>query len=400
MTAAPEPDTRRGAAKTPLPPVFWALWLGTLVNRVATFVAPFLMLYLVRDRGVTPVAASALLTVQGLGLAVSNVVGGWLADRVGRRGTMVTGLVTTAAVMALLPAAGPMWTLAVLVAALGLTADLHRPALNAFIADVVSPDERARAYSMLHWATNLGLTVALVCGGLIAEVSYTWLFRIDAATTLGFAFVVWWLVPRDTRGPPAAPVAEKPVAGRSPWRDRRLLAFSAITFLVFLVFFQNFVTLPLAVTDLGLTAADFGLVLAVNGVAVTVLQPLTANRLKRFRPEAALAVGYLLIGVGYGLVAFATDVPSLAGTVLVWGLGEIVVVAVGTAYVASLVPAHTRGRYLGVYGAAMAAAVAAAPLAGTLAYHVHPDALWLGCAAVGVLTAAWQLRLGRATPAP
>ncbi|WP_459709804.1 MDR family MFS transporter [Actinophytocola sp. KF-1] len=394
MTAAPEPATRPGAAKTPLPPVFRALWLGTLVNRLATFVAPFLMLYLVRDRGVAPVTASALLTVQGAGLALSNVAGGWLADRVGRRGTMIAGLATTAGIMALLPSAGPLWTVAVLVAALGLTADLHRPALNAFVADVVAPDERARAYSMLHWATNLGLTAALAGGGLIAEASYAWLFRLDAATTLGFALVVWWLVPRD--GHDRRPPPGDPAQGRSPWRDPRLLAFSVITFLVFLVFFQNFVTLPLAVTDLGLTAADFGLVLAVNGVAVAILQPLTAARLKRFRPGTALAAGYLLIGAGYGLVAFATDVPALAGTVLVWGLGEIVVVAVGTAYVASLVPAHTRGRYLGVYGAAMAAAVAAAPLAGTLAYDVHPDALWFGCAAVGVLTAAWQLRLGRA----
>lgn len=375
--------------------MFWALWLGTLVNRVATFVAPFLMLYLVRDRGVELVTASILLTVQGIGLTLSNVVGGWLADRVGRRGTMVAGLTATAAVMFVLPSAGPLWLIAVLVGALGLTADLHRPALNAFVADVVSPEERARAYSLLHWAINLGLSVALVAGGIVAEVSYAWLFRLDAATTLGFALVVWWLLPRDaaTERVPAEPRG-------APVRDRGLLAFAVITFLVFLVFFQNFVTLPLAVTDLGFTATDFGLILAVNGVAVTVLQPLTAGHLKKIRPDRALAAGYVLIGLGYGLVAFATDVVSLAGTVLVWGLGEIIVMAVGTAYVASLAPQEKRGRYLGMYGASIAAAVAAAPLVGTIVYRIHPHALWYGCAAVGVLVAVWQLRLGRRTRAP
>ncbi len=400
MTADPESTTRPGAARPALPRVFWALWSGTLVNRVATFVAPFLMLYLVRDRGVAPVTASALLTVQGIGLTLSNVVGGWLSDRYGRRATMVAGLTCTAVIMALLPAASPVWTIAVLVAALGLASDLHRPALNAFVADVVPPPDRPRAYSLLHWAINLGLSVALICGGLIAEVSYAWLFRLDALTTLGFAVVIRSLLPRDTAGREPTPSAPPADGARSPWRDPRLLAFAAITFLVFLIFFQNFVTLPLAVTDLGLTPADFGLVLAVNGVAVAILQPLTAGHLGRLRPHVALAAGYVLIGTGYGLVAFATDVLSLSGTVLVWGLGEIVVMAVGTAYVAGLVPARLRGHYLGVYGAAIAAAVAAAPLVGTLVYALRADALWFGCAAVGVLVAAWQLWLGRETRTP
>jgi MFS family permease len=121
-----------------LPSLFWVLWAGTLVNRAATFVAPFRMLYLVRDRGVDPVLAGTLLSIQGIGLAVSDLIGGWLADLVGRRRpAMVVGLVSTAIIAFLLPVFPSMIIIAVLVTALGQVSDLHRPALNALIADVV-----------------------------------------------------------------------------------------------------------------------------------------------------------------------------------------------------------------------------------------------------------------------
>lgn len=402
----PHPERVATASRLALPRVFWALWFGTLVNRAATFVAPFLMLYLVRDRGVDPILASVVLTLQGIGLALSNLVGGWLADTVGRRGTMIIGLAAAAGIMLLLPEVGPVWLLVVLVTALGLAADLHRPAQGALVADLVPESDRTRAYSLLHWAINLGLSVAMIGGGLIAGISYDWLFRLDAVTTLAFAAIIWRLLPRRPRPDmraPAAPHREEPATptgATSPWRDRRLLAFAVITFLVFTIYFQNYVTLPLAVTDIGLSVKDFGLVLAGNGLAVAVLQPLTAGHLGKIPADLALAGAYLLIGVGYGLVAVAKDVPSLAGTVLLWSCGEIVVIAVGAAYVARLAPARARGRYLGMHGAAIAAAAAVAPLAGTIVYRVNSAALWVGCAVVAVLIAAWQLGLRRTASSP
>jgi MFS family permease len=392
----PATGTKAGAR---LPSLFWVVWAGTLVNRAATFVAPFLMLYLVRDRGVDPVLASVLLSVQGIGLAVSNLIGGWLADRIGRRPAMVIGLVSTAVIAFLLPAVSSLIMLAVLVTALGLVSDLHRPALNALVADVVPVADRPRAYSLLHWAINLGMSVAMIGGGRLATAGYEWLFRFDALSTLAFAAVIWVLVPRrpvplvadDSAGAagPAGPSI-------SPWRDTRLLTFALISFLAFTIYFQNYVTLPLAITDQGLSVGDFGTILAVNGIVVAVLQPLLAGQLGRFRQSVALTASYLLIGLGFGLTAFASGLLSFGATVAMWSIGEIVLMSVGTAYAVALAPADRRGRYLGVYGAAVAAAASAAPLLGSLLYQRSSALLWGVCAALGVALGIWQLTLGDA----
>ena len=385
------------SAAVRLPRVFWVFWGGTLVNRAATFVAPFLMLYLTAQRGMAPAAAGAVLTVQGIGLALSNLLGGWLADRWGRRGTMVAGLSATALIVLVLPEVRAVWLVVALVGALGLAADLHRPALNAVVADAVPEPDRIRAYSLLHWATNLGMSVAMLLGGVLTQVGYVWLFRLDALATAVFALVVWALLPRGETV--AAPAPEVAVARAPWWRDHRLLAFSVVTGLVFTIYFQSYATLPLAVTGAGLTAVDFGVIVAVNGVAVAVLQPLLARYLGRLPHSPALAGAYLLIGVGYGLVAVAGDLLSLAGTVLLWSLGEIVVIAIGSAFVANLAPADARGRYLGVYGSAIALAAAAAPLTGTAVYQWNSTALWIGCFVVTALVAAAQLALRPPAPA-
>jgi len=75
-----------------LPAAFWTIWCGLVVNRLASFVLPFLSIYLVRDRGFLPAQAGRVLALYGVGVTVAGPLGGFLADRAGRRITMVLAL--------------------------------------------------------------------------------------------------------------------------------------------------------------------------------------------------------------------------------------------------------------------------------------------------------------------
>src|SRR4051794_38438176 len=102
--AAPAAPSWWGARVGGLPPAFWALWSGTLVNRLGSFVLPFLSLYLTRARGYSVGEAGAVLTAFGFGAALSQPLGGTLADRIGRRRTMAGGLAAAAAALVALGA--------------------------------------------------------------------------------------------------------------------------------------------------------------------------------------------------------------------------------------------------------------------------------------------------------
>ena len=172
------------AAPTALPRAFWALWVCQLVNRLGSFVQPFLVLYLTHDRHLSAGTAGAVAAAVGAGSVCAQLVGGWLADRAGRRVTMLICFFGTGAALILLGSARSMaliWVTAFLV---GLLSDLFRPAVQATVADLLQPTERVRAYGLLFWAINLGFSVSTVSAGVLASFGYGLLFWVNAATSV------------------------------------------------------------------------------------------------------------------------------------------------------------------------------------------------------------------------
>ena len=131
--------------------------------------------------------------------------------------------------------------------------------------------------------------------------------------------------------------------------------------------------------DQGLSFATFGALISLNGLVVVLLElPLTAITGRHAR-RPVIAVGFLLTGVGFALTAWATDVPLLALTVVIWTVGEIAAMPVAQTYVADLAPPHLGGRYQGAWGLTFGLALVLAPIVGTAAYAANPTVLWLSC---------------------
>jgi len=360
-----------------LPRPFWALWAGTLVNRLGTMVMPFTGVYLTQARGFSVVVAGIAMTLFGVGSLISQLVAGLLADRIGRRATLSGSL---PAILA------GMFTL-------GLLIDAYRPASSALVADLVAPELRPKAFGLLFWAINLGYAVSMVAGGWLAHAGFTWLFVADAVTCVLFAVLVWRAVP-ETR-----PVHDAAVTGGfgTVLRDRTMVAFTAITFGQALVYLQTVTMLPVAMTDVaGLDTGEFGMAMALNGILIVAFQPLVSGWLGRYDLSRVMALGLVVMAVGFAATTYATTAAQLAITVAIWTTGEIVTAGIGGTIVAALAPAHLRGRYSGFFGFAWAVASVVAPLAGSRLLTVGMAALWFTVGAVGLLTAAGMLVLAPA----
>ncbi|WP_433255061.1 MDR family MFS transporter [Streptosporangium sp. CA-135522] len=375
-----------------LPPAFWALWTGTLVNRVGMMVQPFIGVYLTQARGMSYAAAGVVMAVFGVGSLLSQIVAGWLADRLGRRVTLTGGMVATAITMVALGYSTSLPAIVATMFVLGVTMDAYRPASNALVADLIPPQERARAYGLLFWALNLGFAVAMVAGGWFAQAGYGWMFGINAATSLIFGLLVWRAVPET--GP--APGERERGGFADVFKDRLMVAFSVIIVLSSVAYAQAFTTLPLAMTDAGFTTVDYGLIIAVNGILIVLVQPLTGDWLGRRDHGTVLAVGFAIIGVGLALTAVVSSLAGYAVSVVLWTVGEIVTAGIQGAIVASLAPPHLRGRYSGVYGLSWSGGAMLAPLLGTRLLELSPVLLWLTIGAVNLVAAAGLLAIGPA----
>jgi MFS family permease len=373
-----------------LPRAFWVLWAGTLVNRMGTMVVPFMTLYLVEDRGVSVLVAGGVMAAFGAGSLVSQLLGGVLADRIGRRATLLAGTSSTAVLMVVLAYTRPVVAILSLVLLLGVTIDLYRPASQALVADLIPTPGRARAYGLLFLAGNLGFAGAMAAAGFLAARGFTALFWADALTGALFGLLVWRLVP-ETR--PQGGNAVSSGGFRVVLRDRTMVAFTVCVFGYYFVYYQSDMTLPLAMRENEVSTSVYGLCMALNGVLICVVQPLIGPWLGRLDAGRVWAAGVALVGLGYGLTAAAHSAPAYFGTVAIWTLGEILPAAVTGVIVARLAPEHLRGRYAGFQGMAWSAGWLAASVGGTALFSVNPAFLWTTCAAVCGLAASGLLAL-------
>jgi MFS family permease len=134
----------------------------------------------------------------------------------------------------------------------------------------------------------------------------------------------------------------------------------------------------------------------VNPIAVIVAQPLVMRLIDRLRVVPTMAASSLVLGVGFGLTAFAHSIPVFALTVLIWTVGEIGFNAVGPALIAEIAPPELRGRYNGLIGTAFGAASLLGPLGGTWLFGISQGLLWLVCLVSAGLSGAAVLALGPA----
>lgn len=392
-TTAPEKPSFLRAAFGGLPRPFWALWGGTLVNRLGTMVLPFTGVFLTQARGLSVAAAGLVMAVFGAGSLLSQLLAGTLADRIGRRATLAGGMVATAAALMALGYSTTLPAILASMLALGLVVDAYRPASNALVADLVSPEHRPRAFGLLFWAINLGYSVGMTAGGWLAQQGFLLLFWLNAASCLVFAALVWRAVP-ETR-----PTGGSDSGGFGMvLRDRLMIAFTLVTLGNALMYAQTYTMLPVAMTKLaGLTTAQFGAAMALNGVLIVIVQPLVSGWLGRRDAPRTLAAGLAVMGVGFTLTAFVTSTAMLAATIAVWTAGEIVTAGIAGTILARLAPAHLRGRYAGLFGFAWSAAAMLAPLMGSALLEVGGQpALWFTTGGIGLVSAAGMLAIGPA----
>jgi MFS family permease len=368
-----------------LPRGAWILFFGTFLNKFGTFVLPFLAIYM-GSLGYSTAQAGLAMAAYGIGSLVASLLGGYLADRLGRRKTIVLSMFSAAVAMLCLSQARSLEMIVLWSGLAGLTGELYRPASSALLADLVPAGQRITAFAAYRMALNAGFAFGPATAGLLAKKSFLWLFVGDAASSVLFGMVAWFALPVGLRGTRAESTLRETLQVLR--NDRRFLQVLCAVLAMALVFVQMFSTMSLEITRHGFSLAVYGLVISLNGVLVVLCELPMTTITKRFPTRRMMALGFLLIGAGFASNGLNRTLPLLAFTTTLFTLGEMIAMPVSSAYVADLAPAHQRGLYMGTYGLAWSVAFVCGPSLGLLLFAVNPLALWLTCGVFGVLAAS------------
>jgi len=384
-----------------LPRPVWVVFASTLVNRAGSMVLSFLVLYLTRERQFSAERAGFLLFLYGAGAIVAGPFAGRLADRWGSVPLMRASLFASGAMLLLYPLARTFPALVAVTVALAMVTESFRPAAMSFFAETVEPARRKSAFSVYRLGINLGMAIGPAVGGILATISFRYLFLVDGGTSLAAAMVLA-LAAMPRRAPagtpassPAPTTATRLRLSTAAHADPRFLFFLASVLPVCIVFFQHMSTMPLfVVRDLDFKPSTFGLLFSLNCLLIVLLEvPLNAAT-SHWPHRRTLALGALLSGAGFGGMAFAHGLVSLAVTVVIWTFGEMLFFPASAAYATDIAPAARRGEYSGLYAMMFSTAFAIGPWAGTVVLErIGARSLWGITAILGAAAATMLLRM-------
>jgi MFS family permease len=276
---------------------------------------------------------------------------------------------------------------AAVVLAFAVTSEAVRPS-SMTVAGALVPNERKKsAFVLNRLAVNLGMSIGPAVGGLLADHDFRYLFWVDGATSILAAILLAATVPSV-----ATPVSR---SASGAFGDRRFLRFLLGVVLVGVVFFQVEAAMPLyAVGELHVPLRAIGLLFAINTVMILILEVPINGATERWSHARSLAAGALLVGAGFGGLAFATSAAGCAACIVAITFGEMILFPALSAFVADVSPEGRAGEYMGTYSMAFALAYAIGPGLGAWVLtraggHVlWPAVLGLALAAAALLAAA------------
>ena len=386
------PKTSQWKQMLHFPRAVYILVIGTFFNRLGFFVLPYMALYL-KDKGYDVAQIGSALASYGLGTVVASVIGGHLADTLGRRNTIVISMFGSAAMMVCLSQVEDLFLFQVIALLAALFTEAYRPASHALIADVVDEKDRVMVYALLRWAINAGWAMGPAIAGMLTKISYLWIFLGDASTSILFGILaaVWLPQFGNHEKVPLKHIFDAfgsiKKSIQHTFVDYRFMQVFLSSFPIAFIFNQSLATLSFEVQNRGFDEFHYGLILGFNG-AIIILTEIPLSMWVNKQPQRTMIVsGYALIGIGFGLFALAGGLVTLYIGMAIFTLGEMIALPVSLAYMSSLAPADMRGRYMGVWGLAWSVSMM---ISTTLGIQMHASMgywFWIFVGALGLLSA-------------
>jgi multidrug resistance protein len=253
----------------------------------------------------------------------SPIWGRW-SDRIGRKPIILLGLFGSGASYLMLALAN---SLALLFAAriVGGIAGANIPAAQAYIADVTTPENRARGMGLIGAAFGLGFIFGPAIGGLLSRISPETPMWCAAALCLGNFAAAWFLLPESRTASASTRTLGRLDVLRRATAKPTLLLILALYFLVTMAFAGFEATFALFTeARFGYTAASIGFLFTFIGTIIAVIQGVLIGRVvKRLGERRIIPVAIAAISLSIGMLPFVWNVPTLlvALGLLAMGMG-------------------------------------------------------------------------------
>lgn len=342
----------------------------------------------------TPLQVTMLMACYSLAQFVAAPVWGQLSDKFGRRPTLLLSIALTAVMLAGYASASSLAGLFVFRTLHGvMTANI--PIAQACVADLTTPENRARGMGMIGAGFGIGFTIGPFIGGELSQFGLSTPIWFAAGLSLANLCVAIAVLP-ETRKPDSV-TAHRSI---SPMAMIHAVRHPVVGLCVLLMFAQVFAFAMMescftlfAEHAHGLKAQDVGRLFGLVGVVSMVVQGGLIGRIvKRFGERPLVPAGLLMVGVGTLALPFVPMGAAMAATFALMATGQSLVNPSLTALISKAVGPSEQGRTLGAAQSMSALARGFGPaLGGVLYMQITPAAPFVlsACVLLIAAMAAW-----------
>ncbi|HLB03117.1 MAG TPA: MFS transporter [Nitrospiria bacterium] len=316
----------------------------------------------------------------GLIVAVSTITGifvklpsGIAADIVGRRVVLLAGVLIFSLMPFVYLFIHQIWQLILVRSIHGLATALFAPVAMAIVADLY-PSNRGEYLGWYSSSTQVGKLLGPMAGGyLLGLAGFSYAFSVCGLIGLLPLFLAVGvpvgserLKPRDqVRFPHMTLRFREELKGVAS--DSRILVTSAMEAVQMLAGGALMAFLPIYGIEIGLSAAQVGLLFGIQGVANLVAKPMMGRLSDRMGRRPLIILGLLACALTFAMIPAVTGFQSILLLAAGFGLGEAIVTSSTAALVGDLCRNQSLGSAMGAFGTIMDIGHASGPiLAGLL----------------------------------
>lgn len=379
---------------------------------------PFMALYFSDTFG-KDVAGLLLMVPPLLGM-LSNLFGGYLSDRVGRKFTMLLSLGMSSAMFACFAFSPSPYLDYVAFIGIGMAGALYWPASSAMVADLTTEEDRRVVFATFYTAMNIGVVAGPVLGSFFFVHYRFELLLTCTIVEFLFGIAIFLLVketlPASTRQDKAAErfsFKEQFQSYAVIFRDKVFALYIVAGILVAIAFMQLDMYMALYVKEhvrdqpllswgdwsfnVGGTSA-FGWLMGLNGLLVVLFTLPVTQWIQHWSDRNSLVISSVLYGLGMFLMAFTANIWLLFGCMVMLTLGELIRTPVAQSFISKYAPEDARGQYMGASSLQFSLGRFIAPLTIGLSQWLPPVAVFGLILAISLFSAYLYIRLFRMIP--
>lgn len=341
-----------------------------LINRSGAMVLPFLSIYITESLGFDIRQAGIILSFFGIGSMIGSYFGGRLTDSLGAFKVQLISLFGAGLCFFILMYLQTFWSLAIGILITTILTDMLRPANTSAVSQYSKPENFTRSFSLNRMSVNLGFAIGPALGGLLASISYGFLFMADGTSCI-LAGVVFYFYFRN-RKPNVIPAHEeeksKVASSVSPLQDTYYIGFVVLCCFYAMAFLQLLSALPLYYKQVhNLSETGIGLLLGFNGLIVFLFEMITVYIIeKKYKPESLIVFGTLLLAASFALINIYPAIAILYLAMLLMSFSEIFAMPFMISFAVHRASDKTRGSYVGLYTLGWSVAFIVAPYISTM----------------------------------